>query len=138
MHIKAQSVPENTRTSPTKHLQHYNQTLIPSQKGLHAYQATMPPKIAHDDGFEIWLSHQDDYLIIYDSVGVSDTSQVEASKTTAHERTFAGIRNKTIVLRKISAEPVMIQLFILRDFDFFSGNAVEFGLYAVTADGDKE
>lgn len=32
----------------------------------------------------------------------------------------------------------MIQLFIVREFDFFAGNAVEFGLHVVTADGDKE
>lgn len=98
----------------------------------------MPPKITHEDGFEIWLSHQDEYLIIYDSVGTSDNSQGEAPSTTAHKGTFAGVRNKATVQRKTGTEPLMIQLFIVREFNFFAGNAVEFGLHVVTTDGDKE
>jgi hypothetical protein len=90
----------------------------------------MPPKIAHDDGFEIWLSHQNEGLTIYDSVDVSDSSVQEGH--------FAGVLNKTFIQRKASAELIMMQLVILRDFDFFSGDAVQFKLEIVTANGGKE
>lgn len=98
----------------------------------------MPPKITHDDGFEISLSNQDEWLNIYGSVGVSDSSQAEASKTTAHVGNFAGTLSKAIVQRKPSTELLMIQLFILRGFDFLSGNAVQFDLHVVAAGVDKE
>ena len=98
----------------------------------------MPPKIAHNDGFEISFSHQDERLTIYDSVEVADSSQAEASKTTAHVGNFAGALNKVMVQRKTSTDLLMIQLFIVRGFDFLSGNAVQFTLHVVTASGDKE
>ena len=80
----------------------------------------MPPKIVHDDGFEIWLSHQHEYLTIYDSVDVSDSS--------VHEGHFAGVLNKTFIQRNAGPELIMMQLVILRDFDFLSGDAVQFKL----------
>ena len=98
----------------------------------------MPPKIAHDDGFEISLSHQNEWLTIYDSVSVSNNSQGEAYKTTTHVGNFTGARNQAFVLRKTGAELLMIQLSIVRNFDFFASNAVQFALHVVTADGDKE
>ena len=98
----------------------------------------MPRKIAHDDGFEISFSHQDERLTIYDSVEVADSSQAEASKTTAHVGNFSGALNKVMVQRKTSIDLLLIQLFIVRGFDFLSGNAVQFALHVVTASGDKE
>lgn len=89
----------------------------------------MPPKIAHEEGFEIWLSHQHEYLTIYDSVDVSDSS--------VHEGHFAGVLNKTFIQRNAGPELIMMQLVILRDFDFLSGDAVQFKLEIVTAKGDK-
>lgn len=44
---------------------------------------------------------------------------------------YVGIRNTVTVRRNTSAEPLMIQLFILRDFDFLTGNAVRFDLHVV-------
>lgn len=98
----------------------------------------MPRKIAHDDGFEISFSHQGEQLTIYDNVEVADSSQAEPSKTTAHVGNFAGALNKVMVQRKTSTDLLMIQLFIVRGFDFPSGNAVQFALHVVTASGDKE
>ena len=98
----------------------------------------MPPAITHDSGFEIALSHQDELLTIYDSVGVSNNSQGGSSRTIAHVGKFSGISNKAIVRRKTSAELIQLQLLILQDFNFFSGDAVQFGLHVVTANGNQK
>jgi hypothetical protein len=50
---------------------------------------------------------------------------------------FAGTLNKAIVQRKTSTDLLMVHLFIVRGFDFLSGNAVQFALHVVTPDGDE-
>ena len=98
----------------------------------------MPPKITHNDGFEISLSLQDEWLTIYDSTAASDKNQAESSKPAVHVGNFAGTLNKAIVQRKTSADLLMIHLSVVRGFNFLSGNAVQFDLHVVTTDGDKE
>lgn len=68
----------------------------------------MPPKITHNDGFEISLSLQDEWLTIYDSTDASHKNQAESSKPAVHVGNFAGTLNKAIVQRKTSADLLMI------------------------------
>lgn len=129
IHIKAELASKTT---------HVFQQNSHTWTNRHLHPPTMPPKITHSDGFVISLSHQDEWLTIYDNGGVSDDSQTEPSKPTAHEGNYAGIRDTVTVRRNTSAEPLMIQLFILRDFDFLTGNAVQFDLHVVAGGVDKE